>query len=82
MSASPHNGAKADISKPPLRASFGHLGGSTMLADIWSFLHPDENLRTPGRNRSATSRNRAVLTWIGSGVVVVAGAVWADNRQL
>jgi hypothetical protein len=34
-----------------------------MLAHFWSFLQ-DEN-------------NRAVLAWIGSGVVVVAGAVWA-----
>jgi hypothetical protein len=34
-----------------------------MLGGIWSFLQ-DEN-------------NRAVLTWIGGGIAVVIGAVWA-----
>jgi hypothetical protein len=34
-----------------------------MLSDVWSFL-TDEH-------------NRTVLAWIGSGVVVVAGGVWA-----
>jgi hypothetical protein len=36
---------------------------AAMLAGIWSFLH-DEN-------------SRGVLTWVGGGVVAVAGAVWA-----
>jgi hypothetical protein len=41
----------------------GHLMEGSMLGGIWSFLQ-DEN-------------NRAVLTWIGGGIAVVIGAVWA-----
>jgi hypothetical protein len=37
--------------------------GSAMLADFWSFLL-DEN-------------NRTVLAWVGGGIVVVVGAIWA-----
>ena len=33
------------------------------MAEIWSFVQDESN--------------RAVLAWIGSGVVVVAGAIWA-----
>lgn len=39
-----------------------------MLTDFWSFLQ-DEN-------------NRAMLGWIGSGVVVVGGALWAIFKFL
>jgi hypothetical protein len=41
----------------------GHLIEGSMLGGIWSFLQ--------GEN------NRAVLTWIGGGIAVVIGAVWA-----
>lgn len=34
-----------------------------MIADIWTFLH--------------NADNRAILGWLGSGVAVLAGAVWA-----
>jgi len=45
------------------------LGDETsMLAHFWSFLQDDNN--------------RAVLAWIGSGIVVVVGAVWAVLKFL